>query len=205
MKLPERSKPQRIKKDWQTIKRASSSGLIDAVDSAVKTITKWTIMIADKNLTFCNLLGPILILVTSRNARWIKQNAEVKHGKAMPKSSSVSHSGSLTPFSLDSYGSNSMYTALVAPRTKRRELIARNKGLRQNPFLIFTITIATRQWTARKPKRIPKPIQCSCHANPQIFFATGQSGPGSAKASVGKSVGMLDTFDMSSKLCIIFL
>ena len=80
MKLPESNRLQRMKNDWHTINSASSSGLMDDVVSAVKTIIKCSTMTADKNLTFCNLLGPAFNLVISRKARWIKENADVKHG-----------------------------------------------------------------------------------------------------------------------------
>ena len=200
MKLPESSKPQRMKKDWHTINRGSSSGFMEADVSATSTMIKWITTTTEINFTFCSLFGPTFSLVTSRKARCIKQNEEVRHGKAIPKRSSVIHCGSCTPFSLDSYGSNNKYTDLVNPSTRSITFMATNNGLRANPLLWFTITMATKEWTATKPNMIPNPTQCSSHAKPQIFFAIGQSGPGSATAAVvGCSTDLLLKFDISDK------
>ena len=76
-----------------------------------------------------------------------------------------------------------------------------DRGFRPNPFLVLTCSKATKQCTANEPKRIPKPIQCSCHANPQTSFATGQSGPGSATASVICSVGLPVELDILTAVC----
>ena len=60
--------------------------------------------------------------------------------------------------------------------------MAINKGFRPNPCLVRTCSRTRKERTAKTLKRVPSPAQWNSQANPQSFFATGQSGRGSAAA-----------------------